>query len=1607
MPGTIPAARQHLIDAIAREARGRRGDPVPLAAFVRAYYHGVDESDLRAAPPAQHAAAAAGHLRFGMSRRPGRALVRVFNPDPARDGWQSSRTVVELVTDDSPFLVDSLAIVLNGSGLSIHTMVHPVFAARRDRSGRLTAIGGTGQDGVKESWQHIEVDRVHDAAQVEQLQARIEATLDDVRVAVQDWPQMLARARAIAGELRRGLPGIAGAESQEAAAFLDWLADNHFTFLGYREYRLTRGAAADTLVPIAKSGLGLLRAGDGRPRPQATRLTGEVRRKAREAAVLVVTKANSTSTVHRATYLDYVGVKTFDADGKVDGERRFIGLFTSATYSASPRSIPLLRHKVQRVIDHFGVSPVSHDGKALMHVLESHPRDELFQASVTELVKSFRGIVNLYERRRVRLLLRRDPYQRFFSCLLYVPRDRYNTQARVRIERILLEELAGDSLETQVQISESALARLHLLVRTDPDREVTANVERIERRIAETLRTWDDRLRDELQARLPADRADELARRFEGAFPGSYQEDVTAAQALPDLLELLALPESPRALGLELTSGGDGAGALRLRLYRRGAPIAMSDLLPLLENFDLRILNERPYRLESRDGTVFWIQYVEVAHAGEGRLDPQQAGPRFESAFFAVWDGQAESDGFNRLVLAAGLDWRQALVLRAVCRYLLQTGLPFSQRYMESVLVRHPGLAARLAWLFEARFDPRLAATTRTAQQRSLAREIDEALEQVTSPDDDRILRAFRAVIATALRTNHFQRDAAGAPKPYLSLKLDPRHLPELPKPRPMFEIWVYSPRVEGVHLRMGKVARGGLRWSDRREDFRTEILGLMKAQNVKNTLIVPVGAKGGFVPKNLPRGDREAVQREGTECYRWFIRGLLDLTDNVRDGGVVPPADLVRHDADDPYLVVAADKGTATFSDTANALAAEYGFWLGDAFASGGSAGYDHKKMGITARGAWECVKRHFRELGIDTQSQPFTVAGIGDMAGDVFGNGMLLSRHIRLVAAFNHQHIFLDPDPDAEASHRERERLFRLPRSAWTDYDPKLISKGGGVFPRDAKDIALSPQARTLLGLEAARATPQEIIRAILRLPVDLLWNGGIGTYVKASWEANSQIGDRANDAVRVDGRDLRCRVVGEGGNLGLSQLGRIEYALGGGRVNTDFVDNSGGVDCSDHEVNIKILLEVVAQQTRQTRRERDRLLAQMTGEVGALVLRDNYLQSQAISLLQATAAERLGEHAHFIRSLELDGLLDRALEYLPSTEEIQDRKRAGQGLTRPELAMLLSYSKIALSSQLIVSDVPEDPYLGRELDRYFPDRLSTRYAKLLGEHRLRREIIVTATTNSIVNRMGPTFVSRTQQDTGADAATVARAYSIAREVFDVRELWQSIEALDNRVAAATQYAMTLETVTLIRQVTYWLIQRHRGALGIEAQVDRLRPGVRELAKSLPQWLEGLERASFEQRAAGFGAAGVPAALARHVAGCPSLASAPDIVELAQAHSLSVAQTARTYFCVGGEFGFDWLRDRIEQLDIQGHWQAVARGSLREALYEAHRALTQRVLTETRERDPARCVQAWRERHAAAALHARGVVDDIRAQPAVADFASLSVALQALRRLAVAETR
>jgi glutamate dehydrogenase len=1618
---SIPASRLALIDRIARtRLLPRRGLSGPSDAalyreiqqrFLRAYFRGVGEEDLAEREPSALASAARSHLELGWRRAPGQSLVRIFNPDRERDGFESPHTLVQIVTEDRPFLVDSIGIVFARAGLAMHLIVHPVLEVRRDARGRLAGWGADGGEPQQaESWELYEIDRQTDPAAIERLRLDIESTLTDVRLAVDDWPAMRERVRSLVAELERAPPSLPAEDIAEARQLLQWMEERHFVFLGYRHYRLERGASEDRLVADARSGLGILRPRGGKP--AVTVLTGDVRARARDRELLVLTKANSVSTVHRAEYLDYAGVKTVDGRGRVIGEHRFLGLWTSTAYHRSPRDIPVLRRKVDRVIQYFGLDPHGHDGKAVLNVLETYPRDELFQATVDDLIRIARGVVNLYERRTVRLLARRDPYHRFYSCLVYVPRDRYNTEVRQRIEQIVLEGFCGRSVESQVQISGSSHARVHVVVRMDPPGPRKVDIAAIERRITEAALTWTDRLREVLVAREGEAAGIALAARYRRAFPLAYEEDVAPADALADIADLERLRAAPEARRLSLhRPQQQKPSRMHLKIVRLGEPVPISDLLPMLENFGLRVIAERPYELAWPEGGAAWIQDFELEHRDGLAIDIGRIEERFKEALTLTWGGDTENDGFNRLLFGADLTAREIVVLRAYCRYLLQTGVPFSQAYMERALAANPAIAAGLVRLFEARLDPAAQpAAGRRARgagprgrgdaSEEIAAQIRASLDSVASLDEDRILRAYLGLVQATLRTNFYRRDPEGRPLSYLSLKLDPGAIPELPLPRPKFEIFVYSPRVEGVHLRMGYVARGGIRWSDRREDFRTEILGLMKAQNVKNTLIVPVGAKGGFVPKRLPGGSREEVQAEVIACYRTFIRGLLDLTDNIVGSRLVPPPQVVRRDGDDAYLVVAADKGTATFSDIANSISAEYGFWLGDAFASGGSAGYDHKRLGITARGGWECVKRHFRELGIDIQKTDFTAAGIGDMSGDVFGNGMLLSRHIRLQAAFDHRHIFLDPDPDAAVSFAERQRLFDLPRSSWEDYDRSRISKGGGVFPRNAKSITLSPEARTLLGLEAAAHTPLEIMRAILRLPVDLLWNGGIGTYVKAARESNAEVGDRANDGLRINGRELKAKVVGEGGNLGFTQRGRIEYALAGGRLNTDFIDNSAGVNTSDVEVNLKILLNPIVQAGGLATGERNRLLAGMSGEVCALVLRNNYLQSQAISTLELQARTRLAEFQHLIRSLERSGELNRALEFLPADEELAERRKAGAGLTRPELAILLAYSKIWLNNHLLDSDVPEDPYLSAELERYFPAPVRRRFARAISRHRLRREIIATATTNSLINRMGPTFVPRAQEDTGADPAQIARAYTAAREIFETRAVWERIEDLDNRVPAKVQYTAAFETSRLLRHATYWLLGRRR-ALKVDTAVAEFRAGVHELQARISQVLCGSWREQFEQVRAQHIEAGLPPELATRVASLEAHNASLDIVELAAAQRIPVPDAARVYFEAGARTGLDWLRQQIDRLPVEGPWQATARTGLRDAALRLHRRLAERVLSGGRGGSAEERVAAWQESAGKELAHWQRTLADMRAAGA-ADFATLTVGVESLRKLA-----
>ncbi|MBV9168267.1 MAG: NAD-glutamate dehydrogenase, partial [Solirubrobacterales bacterium] len=1334
----------------------------PFEAFVRQYYRWVPPEDLNNRDTPELCGAALAHWRLAQRRHRGQSKVRVYNPTESEDGYRSPFTVVDIVSDDIPFLVDSVTMELNRGGYSINLVIHPVMGIRRDTDGQLVEVLEPGEDsGVSnESILHAEVTHEDDPERRERLRTEVARVLSDVSAAVSDWGRMREQTLTLARDFEAQPPPIDPAEVEEGIELLRWLADDHFTFLGYREYELIDKDGGTGLQVVEGSGLGILRKP---PQRSFTELQPKALELARSPGLLVVTKANSRATVHRPAYLDYIGVRRF-SDGRVVGEQRFLGLLTHYAYRESPLQIPMLRGKVKRVLERAGFSPHSHDAKALMEILEAFPRDSLFQIETDKLFEIATGILGLGERQRLRLFVREDPLQRFVACLVCLPRDRFNTRNRERIGRILTEEFHGTHVDWALHLSESVLVRIHYVVHCTKGIPDHYDVQAIERRLVRAVRAWTDNLREALTQELGAERAQSVYRRYESAFPPAYCDDHSARAAVADIAKLEELRRtSGPVIHLYRPHEEDDApagddDAVRCKLFSAG-DVALSDVLPTFEHMGVKVVDEHPHEIRPRESDPLWL-YDFGLHVEAD--DIERIRDLFQETFLWVWRREIEDDGLNGLVLAASLSGRRISVLRAVARYLRQASIPYSDAYMERTLLRHPDVAAMLVELFCARLDPDQC-DERTSE--SLKGQIEEAIDAVESLDEDRILRSFLSVLMAILRTNFFRPDRTA-----LSFKVDPTRISLLPLPRPRFEIFVFSPRVEGVHLRGGKVARGGIRWSDRPEDFRTEILGLMKAQMVKNALIVPVGSKGGFVVKRPPaQGGREALQDEAIECYKRFLQGLLDLTDNIVDGSVVGPERVVRYDDDDPYLVVAADKGTAAFSDIANEVSAEYGFWLGDAFASGGSRGYDHKAMGVTARGTWVSVKRKFRELGTDIQTTDFTVAGIGDMAGDVFGNGMLLSRHIRLLAAFNHLHIFIDPDPDPEASFKERERLFKLRHSAWSDYSSELISRGGGVYSRTAKSIPISDEAKEALGIDEDALSPAELIRAILRAPVDLLFNGGIGTYVKSSSETHEDVGDKANDAVRVNGRDVRCRVVGEGGNLGFTQRGRIEYAAtggpegDGGRINTDAIDNVGGVACSDLEVNIKILLGQLVADGQMSDKQRDELLGEMTDSVAELVLYGCYTQTQALSLSVAQAGPMVDVHARLVHHLEQVAGLDRELEFLPSEEDIAERKAAHEGFLRPELAVIMAYCKVHLFSELLESDLPEDPYLSHDLERYFPSPLPERYSDQMRDHRLRREIIATVVANQLVHRAGTTFAFRVGEEVGAPAALLARGYAV----------------------------------------------------------------------------------------------------------------------------------------------------------------------------------------------------------------------------------------------------
>ncbi|MFW6204248.1 MAG: NAD-glutamate dehydrogenase, partial [Actinomycetota bacterium] len=1549
-------------DLIARSAgvaeRGRR--QADDEALLKRYYRHVAPEDLVDRNPVDVYGAAASHRRMAAERPQGTAAVRVYTPSVDEHGWSSGHTVVEIVTDDMPFLVDSVTMALGRMERNIHLVVHPQLVVCRDVSGSLLDIldmddsdprVNERSDAIVESWIHIEIDREPNPDELQRIDSELRRVLRDVREAVEDWPRMRLRAEEIADELAKNELPVPEESAAEAEELLRWLVDNHFTFLGYREYAAERRDGTPVLRPVTGTGLGILR---GDEELSSARLPAD----ASDAQLLVLTKANSKATVHRDAYLDYVGVRSFDASGEVTGERRFLGLFTSAAYYESVLRIPVLRRKARQVLELSGLAPTSHSGKDLLQVLETYPRDELFQTPVDDLASIAMAVVHLQERRQLRMFVRADEYGRFLSFLVYLPRDRYNTEVRERIQRLLLDATGGRTVDFTVSIGESRLAQVHFVVRMPPDREIPElDGPGLEKQLVGATRTWNDDFADMLAEQLGEQAVVQLARRYKDAFPEAYKEDFPARTAVADLRRLEELPAED-GLGMNLYQPvGAAADERRFKLYRTGTPISLTQVLPILSRMGVEVIDERPYEIERAGDSVAYIYDFGLRTDGMWAGQPEELKGLFQEAFSAVWTGTAESDGFNALVLRAGLSWRDASVLRAYAKYLRQAGSTFSQDYLEESLRTHVEIARMLVDLFATRFDPDRFADgdARAARAAEIAERIEAALDEVASLDQDRILRAFHTLVQATLRTNFYCCDEGGAARPATTFKLDPSAIPELPEPRPRYEMWVYSPRVEGVHLRYGAVARGGLRWSDRREDFRTEILGLVKAQAVKNAVIVPEGAKGGFVAKRLPDpSNREAWLAEGVESYKTFIRAMLDVTDNrAADRTVVPPERVVRHDGDDPYLVVAADKGTATFSDIANEVSAEYGFWLGDAFASGGSAGYDHKGMGITARGAWESVKRHFREMGRDCQTEDFTCVGVGDMSGDVFGNGMLLSRHIRLVAAFDHRHIFLDPDPDAASSYEERRRLFELPRSTWASYDETQISEGGGVHPRTAKSIALTPEVRHRLGIDESieEMTPAELIRAILRAPVDLLWNGGIGTYVKAGTETHAQVGDKANDAVRVNGSELRCACVGEGGNLGLTQLGRMEYALAGGRVNTDFIDNSGGVDTSDHEVNIKILLDGVVRDGDLTEKQRNELLEDMTEEVAELVLATNYNQNLALAQSLAQAANLLHVHRAYINRMEADGQLDRSLEFLPTDKQLNERMHAGQGLTAPESAVLLAYTKNTMQAELTETDLPDDPYLGNALHAYFPAPIRDRYADRIDAHPLRREIITMMVVNEMVNEAGTTFAFRLGMETGGSTEDLARAHTVASVIFQMPELLAAVSSLDTQVPTDLQTKMRLDGRRIAERASRWLLLNRRPPLDISWQIEFFAAPIARLLDMLPDVLVGWELDLFVERRDELLDGGVPEDLATRVAVLPPAYAGLGMVENTLRTGTDLLDVARVHFTLGEYLDLGRLLERIVALPRTDRWKTMARAALRDDLHAVHAELTAQVIQFTEE--------------------------------------------------------
>ncbi len=1508
---------------------------VAAEAFLRGIHEDAAADELGDLSPADLAALAHDFWLWRGERKSERHEARIRRGIGA-GGRQLDRDILEIAGPDMPFLVDSVMGELADEGVSALAMFHPIAPA----------LSGKGRDSLIQV--HLPL---LSQQRAEALLKGVRESLDDVRAAVGDFQAMRERMLACATELEAVKAFAAPEEIEEAIALLRWLAADKFTFLGARDYEYPRDAAgaykADEPAILDRTCLGVLRDVKRyvlRTSAEPMVLTPELKRLTAEPTPLIVAKSTLRARVHRRATADYVGVKRYNEKGEAIGEVRFVGLFTSESFTEPTRNIPMLRRKADWVMTRAGFTAGGHNAKVLRKIIESYPREELWQMSREDLWTIARGVLHLLDRPRARAFVRRDRYNRFVTALVYVPKDRFNSELRERIGQTIAQSYGGVVESHQPQLGEGQLARVLFMIgdidKSRPERSPGA----LDAEIAALTRTWEDAFADALMRSdlFDAAQREQAAHSFIDAFTGAYRERYSVEEALIDAAEVLSARDDDVIRTRAYRLPGDADNIMRCKFYTRGDVLALSATVPILEKMGLFVDSEVNFELQLRAGPLLpaqriYVHDIETRSAGGEAIDLAKAGKKFEEAFTAIWTDKAESDGFNRLILALPCTWREAALIRALARYRQQTGLDPTQAAQEHALAAHPKIASLILALFRARFDPSLPESMETRRIRSGRLEfmIEAALNEVVSLDDDRALRRIAQLVTAIKRTNYYQPTADGALKPYMSFKIDSNAVRELPAPKPYREIWVASPVVEGVHLRFGPVARGGLRWSDRRDDFRTEVLDLVKAQQVKNAIIVPVGAKGGFFPKRLPPRGAAGFQEAGVEAYKTFLRGLLDITDNIVGDGIKAPAGVVRWDDDDAYLVVAADKGTATFSDIANGISAEYGHWLGDAFASGGSVGYDHKAMGITAKGAWEAVKRHFREVGKDIQQEQFTVIGVGDMSGDVFGNGMLLSRKIRLLAAFDHRDIFLDPNPgDCEKAWAERKRLFDTPRTSWADYNKSLISKGGGVFPRSLKAIDLSPEILALTGLDKPQVTPAELMSALLKSPCELLWFGGIGAYVKARAESHAEVGDKANDGIRVDAEELRAQVIGEGANLGATQKGRIAFAKfanngAGGRINTDAIDNSAGVDTSDHEVNIKILLGDVIRGGALKAEARDRLLESMTDEVGALVLANNYDQTLALSLAQASAAADLDSHERFIQRLESEGKLSRRVEGLPSGAEIAVLRAAGQGLTRPELAKLLAYAKINLFDQLVQSKAPDDPAFAQPLKCYFPEQL-WKFEPQMAGHRLRREIIATQLAGDVVDRCGPSFVDRIKDISRADAVTIACAFEAARRVFDLESLVDRINALDNKVAAAAQTALHQRVAGALRRATLYLARnggfdRGDGAPGILDVVALYRQPIEAQRATMLDDLSVIERERVDVRHKALLNLGAPDDLAREAALLSPATLSLDVADLARRTRWPIEAASPLHCAIGAEFGLDALRDAANLMRLDQHWDRL----------------------------------------------------------------------------------